>query len=120
MIGNAHGFREFAESQYQFGWWLARQRDNARRHPRVSAAQIALAVMAQVFFGLRSLLPEFVLRGFCAHLSQNVRQFFSCIGIRCLVTFWRSTGANCVADSCGKLRRVGAINNLSFRPVMLV
>jgi len=56
MIGNDQAFRQFAEVQYRFGWWLTRQRDTARRHPRVSAAQVALAVIAQVFFGLRSLL----------------------------------------------------------------
>lgn len=56
MVGNNQGFRQFAETQYRLGWWLARQRDTARRHPQVSAAQLALAVIAQVFFGLRSLL----------------------------------------------------------------
>ena len=56
MVGNDQTFRQFAETQYQFGWWLRRQRDGARRHPQVSAAQIAFAVIAQVFFGLRSLL----------------------------------------------------------------
>lgn len=56
MIGNDQAFRQFAERQYQFGWWLGRQRDTARRHPQVRAAHLALAVIAQVFFGLRSLL----------------------------------------------------------------
>jgi len=54
MIENDQGFRQFAAVQYQFGWWLTRQRDTARRHPQVSAAQLALTVIAQVFFGLRS------------------------------------------------------------------
>ncbi len=26
MVGNAQAFRQFAESQYQFGWWLCRIR----------------------------------------------------------------------------------------------
>lgn len=53
---DAQSFRQFAETQYQFGRWLRHQRDRVRRHPRVSAAQVALTIIAQVFFALRSLL----------------------------------------------------------------
>lgn len=56
MGWNAQSFRQFADQQYQFGSWLRRQRDRARRHPRVPAAQVALTVIGQVFFALRSLL----------------------------------------------------------------
>lgn len=53
---DAQSFRQFAERQYQFGRWLRHQRDSARRHPRVSTAQVALTIIGQVFFALRSLL----------------------------------------------------------------
>ena len=56
MGTDAQSFRQFAETQYQFGRWLRHQRDTARKHPRVSAAQVALTVIAQVFFALHSLL----------------------------------------------------------------
>ena len=56
MVGSAQTFRQFAETQYQFGWWIGRQRDDARQQPRVTAAVIAQAVIAQALFGLRSLL----------------------------------------------------------------
>jgi hypothetical protein len=56
MRSDAHSFRQFAERQYQFDRWLRHQRDDARQHPRVSAAQVARTVIAQVFFALRSLL----------------------------------------------------------------
>lgn len=56
MVGSDQSFRQFVEAQYQFGWWLHQQRDRARRHPRISAAHLASAVIAQVLFGLRSLL----------------------------------------------------------------
>lgn len=76
MIGNDQAFRQFAETQYQFGWWLRRQRDAARRHPRVSAAQVALAVIAQVFFGLRSLL----------RVDQWLRTSLAVVWLRCAPT----------------------------------
>ena len=53
---DAQRFRQFAETQYQFGRWLRHQRDRARRHPHVRTAQVALTIIAQVFFALRSLL----------------------------------------------------------------
>jgi hypothetical protein len=56
MNWNAQSFRQFADRQYQFGKWLGRQRDQARRHPRITTAQVALTVIGQVFFALRSLL----------------------------------------------------------------
>lgn len=53
---DAHSFRQFADRQYQLEWWLCHQRDDARKHPRVSAAQVALTIIVQVFLALRSLL----------------------------------------------------------------
>ena len=53
---DAQSFRQFVETQYQFDRWLRHQRDRARRHPRVGTAQVALTIIAQVFFALRSLL----------------------------------------------------------------
>jgi len=76
MVGNDQAFRQFAETQYQFGWWLRRQRDTARRQPRVTAAQIALAVIAQVFFGLRSLL----------RVDQWLRTSLAVAWLRCAAT----------------------------------
>jgi len=76
MVGNDQAFRQFAETQYQFGSWLHRQRDAARRHPRVTAAQIALAVIAQVFFGLRSLL----------RVDQWLRTSLAVAWLRCATT----------------------------------
>jgi len=56
MSGNAQSFRQFADRRYQFGKWLGRQRDQARRHPRITTAQVALTVIGRVFFAVRSLL----------------------------------------------------------------
>lgn len=76
MIGNDQAFRQFAETQYKFGWWLRQQRDTARQHPQVSAAQLALAVIAQVFFGLRSLL----------RVDQWLRTSLAVVWLRCART----------------------------------
>lgn len=76
MIGNNQAFRQFAETQYKFGWWLRQQRDTARQHPRVSAAQLALAVIAQVLFGLRSLL----------RVDQWLRTSVAGVWLRCTTT----------------------------------
>jgi hypothetical protein len=76
MVGDNQVFRQFAEVQYQFGWWLHRQRDTARRHPQVSAAQLALTVIAQVFFGLRSLL----------RVDQWLRTSLAVAWLRCATT----------------------------------
>jgi len=56
MGADAQSFRQFAETQYQFGRWLRQPRDRARQQPRVTTAQVALTLIAQVFFALRSLL----------------------------------------------------------------
>ncbi|MGH9556727.1 MAG: hypothetical protein ACRD2Y_12990 [Terriglobales bacterium] len=56
MVANAQAFRHFVQTQFQLSHWAARQRDDARRQPQITAAFIFRALVYQAVLCLDSLL----------------------------------------------------------------